>query len=122
MGRANGAVSMSTDLGDIGRLFPAVVPIACVGAFTLDKQPTPVTATISDAPAGAHVLLFTVLGTAVDRVNATSAGVAKFYDLDDGSYTAVDVNGNEWSVVVVGSVATVTRTFTSSRAQAVAFG
>jgi hypothetical protein len=91
--------------------------------FTLNKQPTPVTmAGNSDTPF-ASMLLFRN-GVLQWRTRADANGDFAFYDLDDSlsqdyaatSYTQDGATGEAWVGTVVGSTATLTKTFSSQRA------
>lgn len=98
------------NLGDVGESFGVTVATFCRGAFTIDKQPQFVDVSVPGATPNNRMQLFTQAGTYVDRVNVNSSGVGKFYDLDDGGYTAYEVGtGNAWSITVVGTVVTVTQ-------------
>jgi len=96
--------------GNIGRSFPVSNGSKSFGQFTHNKQPTYVHVDLSGVTPFNVVNLFTIKGTFVDRTNATSGGMAYFYDLDDGGYNAYEVGtGNAWSITVAGAVVTVVR-------------
>lgn len=93
--------------------------------FTLNKQPTPVTMTGNSDTPFAYILLFRN-GVLNWRTRADANGDFAFYDLDDSlsqlyaatSYTQDGATGEAWVGTVVGSVATLTKTFSSQRAYA----
>lgn len=65
------------------------------------------------------VFLFSLAGAPIDVTAADSAGEARFYDIDNGAYTAYSNNtGDVWRVSIVSGVITVTKIFTSNRAMA----
>jgi hypothetical protein len=81
------------------------------GPFGINKASAGLSlvATITDASEGNVVQFFTRAMTLVASSYVDSAGEAFLYDVDDGAYTAYEVTtGNAWSIVVVGSTATVT--------------
>jgi hypothetical protein len=93
--------------------------------FTLNKRPTSVTmAGNSDTPF-AFILLFRN-GVLQWRTRADANGDFAFYDMDDSlsqfyaatSYTQDGATGEAWVGTVVGSVATLTKTFSSQRTRA----
>ena len=91
--------------------------------FTLNKQPTPVTMSGNSDTPFAYVLLFRN-GVLNWRTRADANGDFAFYDMDDSgsqdyaatSYTQDGATGEAWVGTVVGSVATLTKTFSSQRA------
>ena len=93
------------DLGDIGKR--VATPLARYIALTFAgcKQPA---GDLIDIPSSLRVTL--LQRGAFVRVAQGHAGHAYFYDLDDGTYTALAEDGSTWSVVVSGSTATVTNT------------
>lgn len=93
--------------------------------FTLNKQPTPVTMSGNSDTPFAYVLLFRN-GVPQWRTRADANGDFWFYDMDDSfsqdyaatSYTQDGATGEAWVGTVVGSVATLTKTFSSQRTRA----
>lgn len=80
------------------------------GPFTLVKQPTSVTATITGATEGNSVAFFTRGMQPVGGAYVDSAGEAHIYDLDDGGYFATEIGtGNAWSITISGTTVTVVR-------------
>jgi hypothetical protein len=110
-------------LGNVGVQFNLPRTNHALQFFTLNKQPTSVTmAGNSDTPF-AYILLFRN-GVLQWRTRADANGDFAFYDLDDSgsqdyaatSYTQDGATGEAWVGTVVGSVATLTKTFSSQRA------
>jgi hypothetical protein len=112
-------------LGNIGFQFAAPAFTAFAQFFTANKQPTSVTmAGNSDTPF-ALISLFrnSVLQY---RTRADANGDFAFYDMDDSlsqdyaatSYTQDGATGEAWVGTVAGSVATLTKTFSSQRTRA----
>ncbi len=93
--------------------------------FTLNKQPTPVTMSGNSDTPFAFILLFRN-GVLQWRTRADANGDFAFYDMDDSlsqdyaatSYTQDGATGEAWVGTVVGSVATLTKTFSSQRSRA----
>lgn len=93
--------------------------------FTLNKQPTPVTMSGNSDTPFAFILLFRN-GVLQWRTRADANGDFAFYDMDDSlsqdyaatSYTQGGATGEAWVGTVVGSVATLTKTFSSQRSRA----
>jgi hypothetical protein len=91
--------------------------------FTRNKQPTSVTMSGNSDTPFAFILLFRN-GVLQWRTRADANGDFWFYDLDDSlsqdysatSYTQEGATGEAWVGTVVGSVATLTKTFSSQRA------
>jgi hypothetical protein len=91
--------------------------------FTLNKRPTSVTMTGNSDTPFAYILLFRN-GVLQWRTRADANGDFAFYDMDDSlsqlyaatSYTQDGATGEAWVGTVVGSVATLTKTFSSQRA------
>lgn len=93
--------------------------------FTRNKQPTSVTLSGNSDTPFAFILLFRN-GVLQWRTRADANGDFAFYDLDDSgsqdyaatSYTQDGATGEAWVGTVVGSVATLTKTFSSQRTRA----
>ncbi len=120
-------------LGNIGKTFKlSKAQMACWFVFGLDKNPTsvdmtPVAGQFSSVPFSFAVL--TRNGVFQQRVRSDGSGQWHFYNMDDSgsqiysiaTYTQDGATGEAWTATVVGSVATVTKTFASQRAVAAAF-
>lgn len=115
-------------LGNIGFQPATPRPQYGFGFYTLNKQPTSVTMYGNSDTPFSYVLLFRN-GVPQDRTRADANGDFAFYDMDDSlsqdyaaaSYTQGGATGEAWVGTVVGSVATLTKTFSSQRAYAAAF-
>jgi hypothetical protein len=112
-------------LGNIGFQPATPRPQYGFGFYTLNKQPVSVTMSgNSDTPFAFISLIRN--GVVQDRVRADANGDFAFYDMDDSlsqdyaatSYTQDGATGEAWVGTVVGSVATLTKTFSSQRAYA----
>jgi hypothetical protein len=112
-------------LGNIGFQFARPAVTSMGQFFTMNKQSTGVDMTgTSDTPY-AFVSLFRNASLQY-RSRADGSGVWHFYDMDDSlsqdysitSCTQSGATGEAWVATVVGSVATVTKTFSSQRAHA----
>ncbi len=113
------------NLGNVGLNLASSAPTSAWHFFTQNKQPTSVTMSgTSDTPF-AFILLFRN-GVLQWRTRADANGDFAFYDMDDSlsqdyaatSYTQGGATGEAWVGTVVGSVATLTKTFSSQRAHA----
>lgn len=113
------------NLGNVGNFIGIDNPQAALQFFTRNKQPVGVIMQgVSDTPF-AYILLMRN-ATPNYRTRADAAGNWYFYDMDDSlsqdysitSYTQAGATGEAWVATVVGSVATVTKTFSSQRAHA----
>ena len=111
------------DLGNVGFFMGTSEYMPGWQFFTRNKQPTPVTMSGNSDTPFAYILLFRN-GVLQYRTRADSNGDFAFYDLDDSlsqdyaatSYTQEGATGEAWVGTVVGSVATLTKTFSSQRA------
>jgi hypothetical protein len=113
------------NLGNIGFQPASPRPFSGRKFYTLNKQPTPVTMSGNSDTPFAYILLFRN-GVPQDRTRADVNGDFWLYDLDDSlsqdyaatSYTQEGATGEAWVGTVVGSVATLTKTFSSQRTRA----
>lgn len=113
------------DLGNVGFFVGSPGVQAGWQFFTRNKQPTAVTMSGNSDTPFAYILLFRN-GVLQYRTRADSNGDFAFYDLDDSgsqdyaatSYTQDGATGEAWVGTVVGSVATLTKTFSSQRTRA----
>lgn len=116
------------NLGDVGVFIGNDAVTAARKFYTLNKQPTSVTMSGNSDTPFAYILLFRN-AVPQDRTRADANGDFAFYDMDDSlsqdyaatSYTQDGATGEAWVGTVVGSVATLTKTFSSKRAHAAAF-
>lgn len=112
-------------LGNIGNQIATPRPQGGFGFYTHNKQPTSVTMSGNSDTPFAFIILFRN-GVVQDRTRADANGDFAFYDMDDSlsqdyaaaSYTQGGATGEAWVGTVVGSVATLTKTFSSQRAHA----
>jgi hypothetical protein len=111
------------NLGNVGVQFATPTPTQTLQFFTRNKQPTGVTMSGNSDTPFAYILLFrnAVLQWST---RADANGDFAFHDMDDSlsqlyaatSYTQDGATGEAWVGTVVGSVATLTKTFSSQRA------
>jgi hypothetical protein len=117
------------NLGNVGFNFRIGPPYAASQFFTLDKQPTSVDMAFTGTLASAIPFSFAILTRNANyqyQTRSDGSGVFHFYDMDDSgsqvysvsTYTQSGPTGEAWTATVVGSVATVTKVFSASRASA----
>lgn len=105
-------------LGDIGRADVITPRLLAYGMFGRNAAAA-VTATIGAVVPMTNVFLITRAGMVIDSASADSSGVARFYDMDNGIYTAYSAGtGDVWQVTVTAGSASVVKLFTSNRAMA----
>lgn len=120
------------NLGNVGKWFKGASGSREYSAwqfFTLNKQPTSVDMAGTGVNASAIPFSFVTLvrnATLQYQTRADASGNWHFYDMDNSgsqvyaiaSYTQNGATGEAWTATVVGSVATVTKTFAANRASA----
>lgn len=105
-------------LGNIGQAV-AMLPSSSGMSVFGRNQTVPVTISIPSVAPNTVVFLISRAGAMIDVTAANSAGIAKFYDFDNGVYTAYSNNtGDVWRVTIAAGVVTVAKIFTSNRAMA----
>ena len=97
-------------LGNIGIVRPSATPRRSYSLFGANKHTTSVIASETSSTPDAIVHLSMSNGTRIEAGRTDPVtGDWQFVDLDDGTYYVTVVGtGEAWSVVIVGSVATVT--------------
>ena len=120
------------NLGNVGKTMKQRQEYFSWQFFTLNKAPTSVDMAGTGVNASSVPFAYVVLtrNAVVNyRTRADASGNWHFYDMDNSgsqvyaiaSYTQDGATGEAWTATVVGSVATVTKTFAAERAVASAF-